>query len=110
MKWTVEYRYKDVEQFVLKLPAGLSARYLHLTDLMLEFGGDLGMPHTRSMSNGLFELRVKGKEGIARVFYCTKVGKRIIMLHAFVKKTEKTPAKELRKAQQRLSEVKNESR
>ena len=91
------------------LPAGLSAKYFHLTDLMLEFGADLGMPHTRAMNDGLCELRVKGKEGIARVFYCTKVGKRIIMLHGFVKKTQKTPTKELRKAQQRLSEVKNES-
>ncbi len=108
MTWTIEYRYKDVEQFVLMLPTGLSAKYFHLTDLMLEFGADLGMPHTKPMSNGLFELRVKGKEGIARVFYCTKVGKQIIMLHAFIKKTPKTPPKELRKAQQRLSEVKNE--
>jgi len=109
MTWTIEYRYKDVEQFVLMLPAGLSAKYFHLTDLMLEFGADLGMPHTRAMNDGLCELRVKGKEGIARVFYCTKVGKRIILLHGFVKKTQKTPTKELRKAQQRLSEVKNEA-
>jgi phage-related protein len=108
MTWTIEYPYADVEQFVLKLPAGLSAKYFHLADLMLEFGANLGMPHTKSMSNGLFELRVKGKEGIARVFYCTKVGKRIIVLHRFVKKTAKTPSNELRKAEQRLSEVKNE--
>jgi phage-related protein len=69
MSWTIEYPYQDVVQFVSKLPIGLSARYLHLTDLMLEFGANLGMPHTKAMSNGLFELRVKGKEGIARVFY-----------------------------------------
>ena len=108
MTWKIEYPYEDVAQFVLKLPAGLSAKYFHLTDLMLEFGADLGMPHTKAMSNGLCELRVKGKEGIARVIYCTKVGQRIIMLHAFIKKTPKTPTKELRKARQRLSEVKNE--
>ena len=108
MTWTIEYAYSDVEQFVLKLPIGLSAKYFHLTDLMLEFGANLGLPHTKPMSNGLFELRVKGKEGSARVFYCTKVGKRIIMLHAFIKKTPKTPQNELRKAEQRLSEVKNE--
>jgi phage-related protein len=108
MTWKIDYPYEDVEQFVLKLPIGLSAKYFHLTDLMLEFGANLGMPHTKAMSDGLFELRIKGKEGIARVFYCTKVGKRIIMLHAFIKKTPKTPAKELRKAEQRLSEVKNE--
>jgi len=76
---------------------------------MLEFGANLGLPHTKPMSNGLFELRVKGKEGIARVFYCTKVGKRIIMLHAFIKKTPKTPPNELRKAEKRLGEVKNET-
>jgi phage-related protein len=109
MTWTIEYPYEDVEQFVLKLPVGLSAKYFHLADLMLEFGANLGMPHTKPMSNGLFELRVKGKEGIARVFYCTKVGKRIIVLHGFVKKTAKTPSNELRKAEQRLIEVKNGS-
>lgn len=109
MAWKIEYPYEDVEQFVLKLPAGISAKYFHLTDLMLEFGANLGMPHTKSMSNGLYELRVKGKEGIARVFYCTKVNYRIIMLHAFIKKTQKTPSKELHKAEIRFKEVKNET-
>ena len=74
---------------------------------MLEFGSNLGMPHTKSIDNGLFELRVKGKEGIARVFYCTKVGKRIVILHVFVKKTQKTPKKELKLAIHRMKEVVN---
>ena len=72
---------------------------------MGEFGSNLGMPHTRPLEGGLFELRVKSKEGIARVFFCTKVGKKIIMLHSFVKKSQKTPQKELRIAQTRMSEV-----
>ena len=59
-------------------------------------------------SVGLFELRVKSKEGIARVFYCTKIGKRIVMLHVFVKKTQKTPQKELKLASQRMKEVLND--
>ena len=105
MTWKIEYPYKDVEQFVLKLPPGLSARYLHLTDLMITFGSNLGMPHTKAMSDGLFELRIKSKEGIGRVFYCTLIGKRIVMLHGFVKKAQKTPSKELRKAKLRFSEV-----
>ena len=109
MAWKIEYPYEDVEQFILQLPASLSAKYFHLTDLMIEFGANLGMPHTKPMSTGLFELRVKGKLGIARVFYCTKVGKRIIMLHGFIKKTPKTPPKDLRKAERRLKEVKNET-
>ena len=63
------------------------------------------MPHTKAIGNGLFELRVKSKEGIARVFFCTKVGKRIIMLHVFIKKTQKIPKKELIIAQKRMQEV-----
>ena len=63
------------------------------------------MPHTKALDGGLFELRVKGKEGIARVFFCTKIGKKIIMLHLFVKKSQKTPKKELRIAKVRMSEV-----
>ena len=92
------------------LPAGLLGRYIRLTDLMLEFGSNLGLPHTKAIDNGLFELRVKSKEGIARVFFCTKVGKKIIMLHSFIKKSQKTPKKELKIAITRMNEVvKNET-
>ncbi len=66
------------------------------------FGPDLGMPHTRAMGGGLFELRIKAAEGIARVFYCTVVGRRIVILHQFVKKSEKTPPKELEIARRRI--------
>ncbi|MFN0278293.1 MAG: type II toxin-antitoxin system RelE/ParE family toxin [Pyrinomonadaceae bacterium] len=106
MAWSITYHTESVESFVLGLPDGLLARYLRLTDMMLEFGVNLGMPHTRAMSDGLFELRVKGKEGIARVFYCTLAGQRIVMLHGFIKKSDKTPPKELRIARERLAEVK----
>lgn len=103
MAWSITYQTEAVESFVLGLPDGLLARYLRLTDMMLEFGANLGMPHTRAMSDGLFELRIKGKEGLARVFYCTLVGQQIIMLHGFIKKSEKTPLKELRLARGRLA-------
>jgi len=55
---------------------------------------------------GLFELRVKSKEGIGRVLYCTQVNKRIVMLHSFIKKTQNTPLKELKVAISRMNEVK----
>ena len=106
MTWSIHYHTEAVESFIRELPAGLLARYLRLTDMMVEFGANLGMPRTRAMSGGLFELRVKGQEGIARVFYCTLVGQRIIMLHGFIKKSPKTPAKELKLARERLDEVK----
>jgi len=68
MSWNIEYANRDVEQFILELPSGLAAKYLRLTDLMHEFGSNLGMPHSCALTGGLFELRVKGQEGIARVF------------------------------------------
>ena len=110
MNWNIEYYNEKVEESVLDLPDGLLARYLRLTDLMLEFGPNIGMPHTKAIKNGLFELRIKSKEGIARVFYCTVIKKKIFMLHIFVKKSQKTPSKELKLAMKRLKEVKeNES-
>ena len=106
--WNIEYYNPKLENEILDLSDGLLARYFHLTDLMVEFGSNLGMPHTKSIKGGLFELRVKSKEGIARVFYCTKIGKRIVMLHVFIKKTQQIPKKELRIAVQRMKEVSDE--
>jgi phage-related protein len=105
MEWQIKYYNQKLEEDILNLPDGLLARYLKLTDLMCEFGANLGMPHTKALDGGLLELRVKGKEGIARVFFCTKIGKKIIMLHSFVKKSQKTPKNQLRIAKTRMSEV-----
>ncbi len=107
MDWTITYYSESVQNEILALPAGLLARYLRYADRMEVYGPDLGMPHTRAMGKGLFELRLKGAEGISRVFYCTIVGKKIVMLNQFTKKTEKTPLKELSLAMRRLKEVKN---
>ena len=90
----------------MSLPVTLQARYIALTDRMLEHGPNLGLPHTDAFGGGLFELRLKGAEGIARVFFCTLVGQEIVMLHSFIKKSAKTPAKELLLAKQRMKEIK----
>jgi phage-related protein len=71
------------------------------------YGPDLGMPHTRAMGDGLFELRLKSAEGIARVFYCMVVGHNIMILHQYIKKTDKTPARELHKARRRIKEIRD---
>lgn len=89
------------------MPAGYLGRYLRYSERMEMFGPDLGMPHTRAMGDGLFELRLKAGEGIARVFYCIMVGKKIMVLHQFIKKTDKTPPRELETARRRMREVKN---
>ena len=105
MDWSIEYYNNEVEKRILALPKGLLARYLRLTDLMLEFGSDLGLPHTRFLGEGLIELRIKSREGIARIFYCTLIGKKIVMLHMFIKKSDKIPKKEINIATKRMKEV-----
>ena len=105
MAWSIEYYNTDVERNILKLPKGLLSRYFRLTDLMIEFGPNLGMPHSRTLGDGLFELRVNSKEGIAKAFFCKEVQKRIVILHVFIKKTQKTPRKELQIARRRMREI-----
>ena len=108
MSWTIHYFNKAVFKDIAALPASLKARYLRYANLMKEHGSNLGSPHTKQLDKGLYELRLKGKEGIARVLYCTVIDQKIIMLHSFVKKIQKTPKKELNIALRRLKEVKND--
>jgi phage-related protein len=105
--WQITYFNDRVKRIVWQLPSGILADYLRLTDAMALYGADLRMPHSRSMGSGLFELRPKGPEGIARVFYCLQIGKTIVVLHSFIKKTQETPPKEIRLAKQRAREVRN---
>ena len=105
MHWTIGYYSEQVRQEIDSLPVGIRASYARLTELLEEFGLELRMPHSRAMGDGLFELRPRGREGIARVFYCMKIGRKIIMLHTFVKKTNETPKRELDIARRRQKEV-----
>jgi len=105
MPWTIDYYSEDVRLKIDALPVGIRASYARLTELLEEFGLELRMPHSRAMGGGLFELRPRGREGIARVFYCTKVGRKIIILHSFIKKTNETPKRELDIARRRRKEV-----
>jgi len=107
MNWEIRYHDEKLQEAILSLPPGLLARYLHLADRMIQYGPDLGMPHTKAMGSGLFEMRLKSQEGISRVFYCMLVKRKIVMLHQFVKKTDKTPPKELDIARKRMKEWKN---
>jgi phage-related protein len=107
VNWRVTFYRAAFQKELLQLPAGFVARFLRYAERMELYGPDLGMPHTRAMSEGLFELRLKAAEGIVRVFYCTLVGRTIVMLHQFIKKSEKTPRKELAIARRRMKEVKD---
>lgn len=103
--WQLDYYSAKVAKTIEAWPVGIRASFLRIAETMLEHGPDLGLPHTRAMGGGLFEIRAKGREGIGRAFYCTIIGERIVILHAFTKKTEQTPPRELDTARQRLREV-----
>jgi len=105
--YTITYYSEAVQAEILNLPDTLAARYIVLTRRMSVFGPNLGEPHTKAFGEGLFELRLKGAEGIARVFFCTLIDRRVVMLHSFVKKTDKTPLRERQIAELRLKEVKH---
>lgn len=104
--WTLSYYNAKVAGIVEAWPGGIRADYQRTLSVMAAHGPNLGMPHTRAMGAGLFEIRAKGREGIGRAFYCTVVGQRIVILHAIVKKTEQTPQRELEIARARMKEVK----
>ncbi len=106
MSYSISYYSAQVQEDIMNLPDTLQARYLALTDRMIEHGPNLGLPHTDALSDGLFELRLKGKEGIARVFFCTMIDREIVMLHSFIKKTQKTPPKEITIAKLRMKDLK----
>ena len=106
MAYTIIYFSQEVQEDIMNLPVTLQARDIGLTDRMIEYGPNLGLPHTDAFGGGLFELRLKGAEGIARVFFCTMIEQKIVMLHSFIKKTQKTPEKELKLAKQRMKELK----
>jgi phage-related protein len=107
MRYTIAYYNASVQENVEAWPAGISASYLRIVEQMGVSGPNLGLPYTRPFGDGLFEIRAKGEEGIGRAFFCSLVGRRIVILHGFIKKTQKTPQKELKLARKRLKEVLN---
>ena len=106
MDYTIVYYSAAVQARILELPDVLAARYIVLTRRMVALGPNLGEPHTKAFGDGLLELRLKAREGIVRDLFCTLVGKRIVMLHSFIKKTERTPLREREIAEARMKEIK----
>ena len=106
MAYSIRYFSVEVQETIMSLPVTLQARFILLTERMIQHGPHIGLPHTEALGHGLFELRLKGAEGIARVFFCMLVEQKIVMLHSFIKKTQKIPEKELKIAKLRLKELK----
>ncbi len=107
MAWTVEILDRRVEKELDALPADIRARFQRLVEL-LELGGIEAArePHVKSLGHGLFEMRMRGRDGIGRAIYVHAQGERLVVVLAFVKKTQKTPKNILELARQRAKEVK----
>jgi phage-related protein len=101
----IEYFHERVRAEIECWPVDVLADYARLVELLAEYGPSLRLPHSRAFGDGLFELRPRGRAGIGRAFYCFMLGKRVTVLHAFIKKTQQTPDRDLTLARKRLKEV-----
>lgn len=106
MRWTVE-TLDMVDAEIEALPPALQARLLRLMEAVENVGlENLREPHVRHVESKLWELRAKASEGIARGLYVTMTGRRVVILHVFVKKSQKTPRNALETARERMKQVK----
>ena len=105
MTWTITFYSRKVEEEALALTAGILANFLRIAELIEEFGPDLGRPHTAPLGRGLFEIRAKGREGIARSVFCTVKGREIVILLTVVKKGNKIPKRQMEIARKRMQEI-----
>ena len=108
MSYQLEFFNPKVQAAIDARPTGINASFVRIAEQMMISGPNLGMPYTRPFGDGLFEIRARSAEGIGRAFFCCIVGRRIVILHGFIKKTQTTPAKELEIARQRLKEIKHD--
>jgi len=105
MAFRIDYFHERVLAVVESWPVDVLADYARLVELLAEYGPSLRLPHSRALGDGLFELRPRGRSGAGRALYCFLSGKRIVVLHAFLKKTQQAPDRELRLARKRMKEI-----
>ena len=106
MAWSVETLNAVVDAELEELPADMLARFRHISLLIEEFGLErVREPHVRHLRGPLWEMRMKGKDGISRAIYVTAVGQRVVVVRVFVKKTQKTPTRDIELALKRAKEI-----
>ncbi len=101
-EWTVQL-HPLAKSELLALPADMRARFLHIAELLEDFGPHrVGLPHIRPIDGKLWEMRMNGRDGIARAIYVAIKERRLLVLHVFVKKTQTTPKGAITTARNRL--------
>ena len=104
--WRVEVLNEIVRAEIAALPEDIRAKLAHIVEMMVAAGPErMREPHVRPLRDKLWEMRMSGRDGIARAIYVAARGRRIVILHAFVKKTQKTPPQAIRLALKRAKEL-----
>jgi phage-related protein len=106
VRWTVETLGPAVDRELEVLPADMRARFVRVAGLIEEFGPDgVRAPHVGHLTGRLWEMRMKGRAGISRALYVVGRGRKVVVVRVFVKKTQKTPPREIDIALKRAKEV-----
>lgn len=106
MMWTVHFVDQDVQAALQAMPVDIRASFARIVELMQTHGLErVHEPYVKHLEGKLWEMRMKGRDGIARAVYVTATGKRIVVVHVFVKKTQRTPRREIDIALKRAGEV-----
>jgi len=106
VSWRIEVLNETVAAEIAALPADMQARFLRIAERIVSVGLErLSEPHVRRLEGKLWELRLTGRDGIARALYVTAMGRRVVVVRAFVKKTQKTPRTEIELALRRAEEI-----
>lgn len=106
MKWAVSTLDSVVDQEIEALPFDMRARLVRLSEIIEDHGLDaLPRDAVDHLGDKLWELRIRGRDGISRALYVTASGRRVVIVRVFVKKSQKTPSRELRLARERAKDV-----
>jgi phage-related protein len=109
MLWLVELLDDRVRDELEALPTDMQARFRRIVELIQGYGLEqVHEPHIKHLEGSLWEMRMKGKDGISRAVYVTAKGRRVVVVRVFVKKTPKTPRREIEIALQRAQEVQDQ--
>jgi phage-related protein len=105
--WKIGFLDEAVKAGLNALPADQIARFLRIGDMIQALGLErVGEPHVKHVEGPLWEMRMKGRDGISRAFYVVARPKRVVVVRVFVKKTQKTPRREIELALKRAEDVK----
>lgn len=106
MTWTVEFLDEDVAADLSAMPRDIRASFQRIVEMIGSVGLErMREPYVKHLQGPVWEMRMKGKDGIARAAYVTATGRRVVVVHVFAKKAQKTPRRDLETALRRAKEV-----